>query len=96
MSDEKELPTVYIGKRNLSYYLNVCVKLFDKGLSEILIEGMGQNINKAVDVANFINRLYKKSDVTVRDIKIDIVNKGPVRGLPKYVSRIRILISKET
>jgi len=93
---EREIPTIYIGKRNLSYYLNICIKLFDRGSNEIIIEGMGRNIIKAVDVANFINRMYEKSRVVVKDIKIDMVDKGIVRGLPKYVSRIRILISKES
>ncbi|PCN50885.1 hypothetical protein B6U99_02125 [Candidatus Geothermarchaeota archaeon ex4572_27] len=92
---ESQIPTIYVGKRNLSYYLNICIKMFDRGQNEIMIEGMGRNIIKAVDVANFINRLYEGGRVVIKDVKIDMVDKGVVRGLPKYVSRIRILIKRE-
>ena len=95
MSSEAEVPTVYIGKKNMSYYLNVCIKLFNKGYGELIIEGMGRNIIKAVDVANFLNKFYEGSNVKVGDIRIDMVSKGMVRGLPKYVSRIKIYVRKE-
>ncbi len=93
--EEKEIPTVYVGKKNMSYYLNVCIKLLSKGHDELIIEGMGRNIIKAVDVANFLNKFYEDSNVRVEDIKIDMVSKGIIRGLPKYVSRIKIYVKKE-
>ena len=92
--EESEVPTIYVGKRNMSYYLNVCIKLLDKGYGELIIEGMGKNIIKAVDVVNFLNKFYEGSTVEVKNVKIDMVSKGVIRGLPKYVSRIKIHISK--
>lgn len=93
--DESEVPIIYIGRKNMSYYLNVCIKLLNKGRDELIIEGMGRNIIKAVDVANFLNKFYEGSNIKINNVKIDMVSKGVVRGLPKYVSRIQIFIAKE-
>ena len=92
--ETESTPVIYIGKKNMSYYINVCLKLLDKGNKRFVIEGLGNNIRKAVDAANFLMILYKKGDLSVRTINIDLVEKGIVRGLPKKVSRIRIEIEK--
>lgn len=93
--EERELPVVYVGKKNMSYYLNVCIKLFDGGKPELILEGMGSNVVKAADVANFLTKFYKRGKVFIGDIKLDLVSRDVVRGLPKYVSRIRIYLNKE-
>ena len=92
--ETESTPVIYIGKKNMSYYINVCLKLLDKGNKRFVIEGLGNNIRKAVDAANFLMILYKKGDLSVKTINIDLVEKGIVRGLPKKVSRIRIEIEK--
>jgi DNA-binding protein Alba len=92
--ETESTPVIYIGKKNMSYYINVCLKLLDKGNKRFVIEGLGNNIRKAVDAANFLMVLYKKGDLSVKTINIDLVEKGIVRGLPKKVSRIRIEIEK--
>lgn len=88
------IPIIYIGKKNMSYYVNVCLKLLDKGTVRFVIEGLGTNIRKAVDVANFLRVLYKKGGVEIRNADIDLVERGVVRGLPQKVSRIRIEMEK--
>lgn len=90
----KNIPTVYIGKKNMSYYVNVCLKLLDKGVDQFAIEGLGSNIRKTVDVVNFLKVLYKKGKIEIMNTDIDLVEKGVVRGLPKKVSRIRIMVEK--
>ncbi len=92
--ETKSTPVIYIGKKNMSYYINVCLKLLDKGNRKFVIEGLGNNIRKAVDAVNFLMILYKKGDLNIRNIDIDLVEKGIVRGLPKKVSRIRIEIER--
>ncbi len=92
---QQETPTVYIGRKNMSYYINVCLKLFDKNHPRVVVEGMGQNIKKAVDVANFLRFIYKTSKINIEDISIDLVEGEVVRGLPKKISRIRITLSRE-
>ncbi len=92
--ETESTPVIYIGKKNMSYYINVCLKLLDKGNKRFVIEGLGNNIRKAVDAANFLMVLYKKGGLSVKTINIDLVEKGIVRGLPKKVSRIRIEIEK--
>ena len=94
-AEEKELPVVYVGKKNMSYYLNVCIKLFDVGKTELILEGMGTNVVKAADVANFLTKFYKRGKIIIGDIKLDLVSKDVVRGLPKYVSRIRIYLTRQ-
>jgi len=92
----QEPPTVYIGKKNMSYYINVCLKLFEKkNNKQVIVEGMGSNIKKAVDVANFLRFIYKTTRINIEDISIDLVEGEVVRGLPKKVSRIRITLSRE-
>jgi|Deesub1362B_J571_1020462.scaffolds.fasta_scaffold00003_536 DNA-binding protein Alba len=93
--EEKELPIVYVGRKNMSYYLNVCIRLFDGGKSELILEGMGSNVVKAADVANFLTKFYKRGRIAINNIKLDLVSKDVVRGLPKYVSRIRIYLNRE-
>ncbi len=92
----EEPPTVYVGKKNMSYYINVCLKLLEKKNNrQVVIEGMGSNIKKAVDVANFLRFIYKTTKINIEDISIDLVEGEVVRGLPKKISRIRIVISRE-
>lgn len=91
---DKDEVVVYIGKKNMSYYVNVCLKLLDKGNKKFVIEGLGNNVKKAVDVVNFLKVLYKKGIVEVKNTDIDLVEKGVVRGLPKKISRIRIEVEK--
>lgn len=92
---EETPPTVYIGKKNMSYYINVCLKLFEKNNKQLVVEGMGNNIKKAVDVANFLRFIYKTTKINIEGISIDLVEGEVVRGLPKKVSRIRITLSCE-
>lgn len=92
--ETNNIPTIYVGKKNMSYYVNVCLKLLDKGTVRFVIEGLGTNIRKAVDVANFLRILYKKGKIEIRNTDIDLVEKGIVRGLPQKVSRIRIEMEK--
>ncbi len=93
--EEDDVPIIYVGKKNMSYYINVCLKILDKGTDKFIIEGLGINIRKAVDVANFLRIMYKKGRIEVRNTNIDLVEKGVVRGLPQKVSRIRIEMMKE-
>jgi len=86
------LPTIYVGKKNMTFYLNVCLKLLDKGYKNMILEAMGNNINKAVSVANFLKELYGKDNIVFEDIKIDLVEGENLRGLPKKISRIRIYL----
>lgn len=88
-------PTVYIGKKNMSYYINVCLKLFEKNNKQLIVEGMGNNIKKAVDVANFLKFIYKTTKINIEGVLIDLVEGEVIRGLPKKVSRIRITLSRE-
>ncbi len=90
----QELPIVYIGKRNTSFYINVCIKLFERGEEKIVVEALGMNICKAVDVCNLLVNVFKKGEVTIENITTDMVMGQTVRGLPKKVSRIRILLSR--
>lgn len=94
MMEEDEAPTIYIGKKNMSFYVNVCIKLLERGVNKFILEGLGSNIIKAVDAANFLRVLYKKGKIEVNRVNLDLVDKGVVRGLPKKVSRIRIEIVK--
>jgi DNA-binding protein Alba len=93
--ETNSMPTVYIGKKNMSYYVNVCLKLLEKGNNKFIIEGLGSNIRKAVDAANFLMLFYKKGRLIISKVDIDMVEKGIIRGLPKKVSRIRIEIDRE-
>jgi len=86
------LPTIYVGKKNMTFYLNVCLKLLDKGYKNMILEAMGNNISKAVSVANFLKELYGKDNIVFEDIKIDLVEGENLRGLPKKISRIRIYL----
>ncbi|MEM0056979.1 MAG: hypothetical protein QXH96_00655 [Candidatus Geothermarchaeota archaeon] len=87
--------TIYVGKKNMSYYVNACTKLLEKGNDNIVIEGLGENIKKAVDTANFLRLIYKKGSINIKHISIDLIDAGTIRGLPKKVSRIRIEIEKQ-
>jgi DNA-binding protein len=49
---EKEVPSIFIGKKPLSRYLASCFTIVNKNNVRIWVEGMGQNIGKTVDVAN--------------------------------------------
>ncbi len=91
----EEIPTIYIGKKNMSYYLNVCLRLLEKGKNHFIIEGLGDNVKKAVDVANFLRIFYRKGGIKITNIDIDLIEKDIVRGLPRKVSRIRIEIERE-
>ena len=90
---EFEVPTVYVGKKNMTFYLNVCLKLLDRGYKELILEAMGNNISKAVSVANFLKELYGKNNIVFSDIKIDLVEGENVRGVPRKISRIRIHVT---
>ncbi len=90
--DESQIPTVYIGKKNKSFYVNVCIKLFERGERVIVVEALGTNICKAVDVANYFVNMFKKGATAIDKVEIDMVEGQTVRGLPKKVSRIRIYI----
>jgi len=89
---DETLPTIYVGKKNMTFYLNVCLKLLDKGYKNMILEAMGNNISKAVSVANFLKELYGKDNIVFEDIKIDLVEGENLRGLPKKISRIRIYL----
>jgi len=88
-----DVPTVFVGKKNKSFYLNVCIKLFERGEKKLVIEALGGNVGKAVDVANYFVYIFKKNEAIIEDVQLDMVEGQTVRGLPKKVSRIRILIS---
>jgi len=90
-----EVLTLYIGKRSLSTYLARCFEIVDSSESDkvqIWIEGMGRNIVKVVDLVNFLKRFMTKKNVRVLDFQIDLVPKKEVHGLPKHVSRLKILV----
>jgi DNA-binding protein Alba len=92
----EDCPVIYVGKKNMSFYVNVCMKLLEKGVDRFILEGLGNNVIKAVDAANFLRILYKKGIVEIQKIDLDLIDKGIVRGLPKKVSRIRIeMVKKE-
>jgi len=88
-----QVPTVYIGRKNMSFYINVCVKLFEKGYKKLIIEGLGENVKKAVDVANFLKIFYKNEVIKIDNVYIDLIEGESIRGLPRKVSMIRILVS---
>lgn len=90
--EEKEVPSIFIGKKPLSRYLASCFTIVNRNQSRIWVEGMGQSIAKAVDVANYFKRLYSKGDVRIVDVQMDLVEREVVHGLPKHVSRLRILL----
>jgi|GEM_PF-1487112 len=90
---EFEIPTVYVGKKNMTFYLNVCLKLLDRGYKKLIIEAMGNNISKAVSVANFLKELYGRNNIVFNEIKIDLVEGENVRGVPRKISRIRIHVT---
>ena len=61
-----------------------------------MVEALGSNICKAVDVYNYLKNLFGKSSLEIEKIEIDMVEGETIRGLPKKVSRIRIhIIDKE-
>jgi len=90
---DNQMPTVYIGKKNMSFYINVCVKLFEKGYKKLIIEGLGENVRKAVDVANFLKIFYKNEVIKIDNVYIDLIEGESIRGLPRKVSMIRISVS---
>lgn len=87
-----EIPTVYVGKKPLSTYLSFCFGIINSNKDRIWIEGMGQNITKAIDLVNFLRRFLVKRKIEVKEFKIDMIPKKEVHGLPKHVSRLRMLI----
>jgi len=88
----KSVPIVYVGKKGMSFYLNVCLKLLEKGSHEIILEALGSNICKAVDVYNYLKYLFGHDTLDIEKVEIDMVEGETVRGLPKKVSRLRIHI----
>jgi len=87
-----DVPTVYVGKKGMSFYLNVCLKLLEKGSYKIILEALGSNICKAVDVYNYLKYLFGQDSLDIEKVEIDMVEGETVRGLPKKVSRLRIHI----
>ncbi len=85
-------PIVYVGKKGMSFYLNVCLKLLEKGAARIVVEALGSNICKAVDVYNYLKYLFGKDSLEIEKVEVDMVEGETIRGLPKKVSRIRIFI----
>jgi len=92
---EQEIPVIYVGKKPLSAYLAQCFDIINSSESEkirFFVEGMGKNIVKVIDLVNFLKRFSTKKEVSVSDFLIDLVPKKEVHGLPKHVSRLRLLI----
>ena len=87
-----DVPTVYVGRKGMSFYLNVCLKLLEKGSKRIILEALGSNICKAVDVYNYLKYLFGHDSLEIEKVEIDMVEGETVRGLPKKVSRLRIYI----
>lgn len=92
---EIETPKIYVGKKNMTFYLNICLKLLEKGYKDMILEALGNNISKAVSVANFLKEFYAKDAILLNDIKIDLVEGDNIRGVPRKISRIRIHIKKK-
>jgi len=93
--ENNEIPTIYVGKKNMTFYLNVCLKLLEKGYNSLILEAMGNNISKAVNVANFLKEFYAKDEIFFGDINIDLVEGENIRGVPRKISRIRIQLHRK-
>ena len=86
---------VLVGKKPLSVYLARCFDIINASGDEsvtLTIEGMGQNIVKVVDLVNFLRRFLTKKDVKISDFSVELVPKKEVHGLPKHVSRLRLVV----
>ncbi|NIM45592.1 MAG: hypothetical protein GTN80_08055 [Nitrososphaeria archaeon] len=94
-TEERTGSVIFIGKKPVSHYLASCFDLVNADHNRIWIEGMGQNITKVVDIVNYFRRFCTQGDVCIKDFEIDMVPKKVVHGLPKHVSRLRILLEVE-
>ncbi|MFQ5711966.1 MAG: hypothetical protein ACE5GD_09350 [Candidatus Geothermarchaeales archaeon] len=83
---------IFVGKKPISHYLGSCFTLINSDQSRIWVEGMGQNIAKVVDLVNYFRRFCTQGEVEILEFKIDMVPKKVVHGLPKHVSRLRVLL----
>lgn len=94
IEEDKDIPSIYVGRKPLSRYIASCFTMINNH-DKIWIEGMGQSISKVVDIVNYFKRLYTQGKVRISDFQIDMVAKNIVHGLPKHTSRLRILLEVE-
>ena len=81
-----------MGKKPVSRYLQSCLTVINRNNDKVWVEGMGQTISKVVDIVNFFMRFHKEGQVEIADFQVDMVPRDIVHGLPKHVSRLRILL----
>jgi len=95
MEEGTEPNLVLVGRKPLSVYLAKCFDIINSAQGDrvsLTVEGMGQNIVKVVDLVNFLRRFLTKKEVKVSSFYIDLVPKKEVHGLPKHVSKLRIVV----
>ncbi|MCW4048581.1 MAG: DNA-binding protein Alba [Candidatus Bathyarchaeota archaeon] len=70
MSDQstRKRNLVIMGVKPVMNYVVACLTLFNAGSETVLIRARGKHINKAVDVAELIRRVFLR-DAVIRDIK---------------------------
>jgi len=79
---------IIVGRKPVMNYVLSAVVLFNQGISRVIVKGKGEDISKAVDVANSI--LERLGDtIKVKEIKIGSENR---KG--KLVSFISVILEK--
>ncbi len=93
MAEPYQANAVLVGKKPTMNYVLAAIRLFTEGASEVILKARGNNISKAVDVAERIRRVFLK-DVVVKDVKIDSEEISDEGGRTRRVPIIEIRLAR--
>jgi len=90
---KRDMSTVYIGKKEMLYYVLATVMNLNSDLAKAIIKARGNSIGLAVDVAEVVRRKYVRN-ATINDVKIGTELLDSHRGGKAPVSFIEITMSR--
>ena len=90
---KRDMSTVYIGKKEMLYYVLATVMNLNSDLAEAIIKARGNSIGLAVDVAEVVRRKYVRN-ATINDVKIGTELLDSHRGGKAPVSFIEIHMTR--
>ena len=90
---KRDMSVVYIGKKEMLYYVLATVMNLNSDLAQAIIKARGNSIGMAVDVAEVVRRRYVRN-ASILDVKIGTELLDSHRGGKMPVSFIEIHMSR--
>lgn len=75
-------PVVVVGKKKPWNYVTACITVFNSGSRTLTIRGRGNNISRAVDVANLLRRNMMGAQILEVRISEDVNDADNSRVIP--------------